>query len=187
MCKKALQFLPCSFHVCVTWCQFLPCPCWCSSTNHCACNRKSFYCCTDWLLFTQTPPKHLRQDIWLWEVFSMLFSQSWPSSWVKPWTHETHSSQHANKKRHNKDLQVIRDICWVPQVGFSKTLFDAIVWCTGSVMCCVETQCIGQMSSGNRSHIHYLQQLAHSTKTNDIKGACNMKIQFYWELRRKPF
>lgn len=30
------------------------------------------------------PPKHLRQDIWLWVVFSMLFSQSWPSPWVKP-------------------------------------------------------------------------------------------------------
>lgn len=84
VCKNASQFPPYCFHVCVTWCQFLPCPTWCSSANHCACNRKSFYCCNDWVLFTQNPPKHLRQDMWLWEVFSMLFSQSWPSPWVKP-------------------------------------------------------------------------------------------------------
>lgn len=69
VCKNALQFPPCCFHVCVTWCQFLSCPTRCSSANHCACTRKSFYCCNDWVLFKQNSPKHLRQDMWLWEVF----------------------------------------------------------------------------------------------------------------------
>lgn len=88
-----------SFQVCVTWCQCLLCPSQWPSANHCACNRKSYHCCTDWVLFTQTQPKHLRQDIWLWEVFSMLFPQSLLSLWVKTQTCETQNSQYRSRKK----------------------------------------------------------------------------------------
>lgn len=64
-------FAPRCYRACITW--FLLRPSWRSSANRCACNRKSFPRRTHWALFTQTPSKHLRQDIWLWEAFSMLF------------------------------------------------------------------------------------------------------------------
>lgn len=31
----------------VMWCDFLPCPSWCSSADHCARNRKSLHWCID--------------------------------------------------------------------------------------------------------------------------------------------
>lgn len=87
---------PHCYRACITW--FLLRPSWRSSANRCACNRKSFRRRTHWALFTQMPSKHLRQDIWLCEAFSMLFFLSWPSKHIKCTTYSTACNSNNNSE-----------------------------------------------------------------------------------------
>lgn len=126
-------FPPCCYRACITW--FLLRPSWRSSANRCACNRKSFRRRTHWALFTQTPSKHLRQDIWLWEDFPCCFSKAGllPGLRHKHIKHTTYSTAY-NTNSNKKTLLVIRE--WFQMfVGTLMLLFVSTSRVCSRVLC----------------------------------------------------
>lgn len=173
--------MPCDFfHVCVAWCQFVPFRLSCSSKTPTVLVTGNPF--TVQVLFTQNPPtpppkkKHLKEDIWLWEVFLMFSSQSWLSPWFKPWRMKYITN--CTTYMAHKDMLVIQ-LSFCCFTGLTR---PNVVWChwfSYNIL-------IQAFNALHQANSLFAASLVHNTKHNGIQGAYCAKSCFFLEFGRKP-